>query len=99
MKIKAILEAINSKRDRNGNCYYFMRYTDIKSGKTVYGTISGGESNIYSVIRAKGLESKEVYFSTVELPIREFNREVKNMEYAGCRGEEIVNFIDKELSK
>ena len=94
---KAIIEAVNSKRDINGNCYWFVRYTDTKTGKTVEGNVSGGESNIRSIIREMGLTYDEVYFNTIELPIREWNRQNKGMEYAGCRAEELVKFINTKL--
>lgn len=96
--IKAIIEAVNSKRDRNGNCYWFMRYTDTKSGKTIEGTISGDESNVRSIIREMDMEYSDVYFNVIELPIREWNQQNKNMEYAGCRAEEIVKFINSRLT-
>jgi hypothetical protein len=97
--IKAIIESVNSKSDMYGNRYFFMRYTDTKSGKTIEGNISGGESNIRSIIREMGLEYSDVYFNTIELPIREYNRQSKGLEYAGCRAEEIVKFINTHINQ
>ena len=96
--IKSIIESVNSKSDMYGNRYFFMRYTDVKTGKTIEGTISGDESNIRAIIREMGLDYDQVYFNTIELPIREFNRQSKGLKYAGCCAEDIVKFIKTELS-
>src|SRR5258706_15420405 len=77
MPIKVILESLYSKRDRNGNCYWAFRYTDTATGKQVVGNISGGESNIRSMLRPLGLDSETVHSTITEIPIREFNRLTK----------------------
>lgn len=94
--IKGILEAINSKRDRNGNCYWALRYTDTATGKTVEGTVCGGESNIRGIMyqmNGKSWEPRNIHFATQELMIREFNRLTKNWPYAGCTPEDLTKFI------
>src|ERR1700675_4403092 len=93
MPIKTIIEALYSKRDRNGNCYWDMRYTDVASGLQTIGTISGGESNIHAVARAMGLESGESHFSVIEHGIREFNRLTKGWAYAGCTPDELARYV------
>lgn len=96
MKIKYILEAINSDRDSSGNCYWAMRFTDCETGQTVAGSTAGGESNIYSIIYAwhgESFEPRDFYYYTKSLPKREFKRLTKNWTYAGCGSKELVNFI------
>jgi hypothetical protein len=91
--IKAIIEALYSRRDRNGNCYFAFRYVDVATGKTVSGSISGGESNIRAIGRAMGFESNEFHFNCHELPIREFNRVTKTWAYAGCTPEDLAKYV------
>ncbi len=93
MPIKAILESLYSKRDRNGNCYWAFRYTDTATGKQVVGTISGGESNIAAIRRVMKLEYEECFYTVTEMPIREFNRLTKQWAYAGCPPEAIADYI------
>jgi hypothetical protein len=96
--ITGILNCINSRADMYGNRYWAFKYTDSETGKTVMGKISGGESNVYSIVREMGQTSETVhYFRTMDVPIREYNRLVKTWEYAGCRPEELVSFIHKAL--
>jgi hypothetical protein len=97
MPIKAIIEALYSKRDRNGNCYWAMRYTDVASGRQVQASISGGESNIYAIARSMGFESGEAHFSVSELGIREFNRMTKGWQYAGCSPDDLAKFVRSTL--
>lgn len=101
MRIKAILKAINSKMDRNGNTYWAFSFTDCKTGKTVNATICGGESNIYAIIRHWNVKlndwDRSIHFEREELPIREFNRLTKNWQYAGCNSQELAQFIKKSL--
>lgn len=74
-----------------------MQYVDCATGKQVFGTISGGESNIRGVIIKMGLKFDEYYFSKVEMPIRRYNTHVKDWLYAGCAPEELAAFINKNL--
>jgi hypothetical protein len=97
--IKAVLQSIYSKRDRNGNCYWSFRFTDTATGKSVEGTISGGESNVRSMLGPLGLSGEEVHSSTIELPIREWNRLTKEFRYAGCSAEQLASFVRLELAK
>jgi hypothetical protein len=97
MKIKASLEALYSKRDIYGNCYWAFRYMDHESGKQVVGTISGGEGNIHAAIYPFGLEAPEVHYTVAELPIREFNRLTKPWAYAGCPPKDIATYIKDML--
>ncbi len=99
MPIKAILETLYSRRDRAGNCYYSFKYTDVASGKQVYGTVSGGQSNVDSIIREMGYTSEEVYSTTKELAIRDFNYITREWAYGGCRADELVAFIRAKLAQ
>lgn len=98
--IKGILVAINSRRDRNGNCYWALRYTDTATGRQVVGTVSGGESNIRGIsyqMNGGSWEPRNIYFETQELPIREFDRLTKTWPYAGCQPEALAAFIQTSL--
>jgi len=96
--ILGILNCINSRADLYGNRYWAFQYTDCETGNTVRGTISGGESNVYAIIREMGQTSETVhYIRTEDMPIREYNRTVKTWQYAGCRPEELVAFINRNL--
>ena len=102
MKIFASLEAHYSKRDSYGNCYWALRFVDHETGREVVGTISGGESNIYGIKRCWGRVDgwdEGIQFSTVEHPIREFNRLTKTWSYAGCTPEDLAAWIKAQLAK
>lgn len=101
MKIKHILTAHHSRRDIYGNCYWFFTYTSTENGKTVRGKVSGSESNIRSIIlELNGGEwSENAHFNVEEMPIREFNRAAKNLKYAGCTPDQLVEFIRGEMKK
>jgi hypothetical protein len=99
MRIRAILECVNSVRDLNGNCYWGFSYTDTETGKKVCGTVSGGESNVTMIIRALGMEWANVYYIRRELPKREFSRLTKSWNYAGCAAEALADYIQKELKQ
>lgn len=105
MNITATLEAIYSERDLYGNCYWAMRYTDHESGKQVVGTISGGESNIYAIVResgeAKGLKDwdRSIAFRCDSMKKREFKRLTSSWPYAGCTPADLHAFIQKQLAR
>jgi len=44
------LECLNSRADLYGNRYFALRFTETGTGRTVCGTVSGGESNVKSLI-------------------------------------------------
>ncbi len=96
--IKYIVEALYSKMDRNGNCYWAMRVTDTETGKTVEGTVSGGESNIDSASRMMvSMQSNERHFSTSMLGVREFEQLTKAWEYAGCAPKDLAKWAEAKL--
>lgn len=92
-----MLACYNSKRDIHGNCYWAFRWTNTKTGKSVVGTICGGESNISAIVREMGLTWETCHYAQQELPIRQFNHMVKEWKYAGCRPEELATFIKNGL--
>lgn len=100
--ITAILTALHSRRDTYGNVYWAFRYRDVASGRTVCGTISGGESNVRSIMYAMNggsWEPRTTHYEVAELPIRAFNRETKGWDYAGCTGEDLAAFIRERLTE
>lgn len=101
--MKANLFIYNSKMDFAGNCYWFFRYFDKASGKTVEGKISGGDSNIRQMLYYMGDKEGwpaqgEYNVFTQEMGIRSFDRATKNMEYAGCTGKDLAEFVKKKLA-
>jgi len=101
MTLTATLTAINSKPDIAGNRYWALRFRDHETGKVVQATVSGGESNIYGILRYWDQEAddwdRSIQFLTQELPIREFNRMVKEFPHAGCSPEDLAAFIRQAL--
>lgn len=98
--ITGILECLNSKRDRAGNCYFAFVYADAASGKTARGTICGGESNVRQImyeLNGGSWDPRSVHYTSSELPIREFERLTKEWAHAGCTGPELVAFIRQQL--
>ncbi len=97
-KYVADLQCLNSRPDFAGNRYWGFCWTDRRTGKAVAATISGNDSNIRGIITAMGLDSDRVFYSRCEdMPIRVYNLWVKDLPYAGCRPEDIANFIKTQL--
>jgi hypothetical protein len=93
MKLHATLEAIHSKRDLYGNCYWALRYTDHETGRVIVGTVSGGESNIAAVRCHSGQWDAGIAFRVVPLAIREFKALTREWAYAGCAPSDIWEYI------
>jgi hypothetical protein len=108
MKLTATLTAINSNVDRNGNCYWALRFVDHETGKVVHGLVSGGESNIYAILRywndgrapltKTGDWNRSIQFLRESLPIRQFKALTAGWKYAGCDPQELAQFIRQELA-
>lgn len=97
--ITALIEPIYSKRDSNGNCYWAFNYTDCETGKSINARISGGESNILATRFLLAKEGKGIsHVGTKQLGIREFNKFVKGLPYAGCHPLTIAAFIRESLT-
>lgn len=100
MKIKAILDTINSAQDNSGSCYWAFRWTDTETGKQVCATISGNHSNIHAIIMEYyGEWTTEVYCTSHELQKREFKRVTGDWPYAGCCPKELAKFVKDNLDK
>lgn len=55
--------------------------------------------NASHIYREMQLDCREVIQHNVELPIRVFNREIKNMPSAGCTPCDLAAYIRRELLK
>jgi hypothetical protein len=98
MKIKAILDIINSKKDRAGNCYWAFRWTDTETGKQVKGRISGNDSNL--LWAANHIYPNHDYYYTMhEVSVRDFNSDMMGWDYAGCNPHEIAAWITEKIAK
>jgi hypothetical protein len=97
--VKAFVTCYNSKADIAGNRYWAFRWVNIRTGREVVGTISGGESNISVIVREMGLDWKSVCYNRHEMGIRDFNRMVKDWPYAGCCPDKLASFIKRGLHK
>lgn len=103
MVIRATLDAFCSERDIYGNCYWALRYTDHKTGRSVQGMVSGGESNIYGVLRESDRARKlndwdrSIRFTCQPVKKREFNRMTKGWAYAGCSPDQLWTYIKTQL--
>lgn len=100
--IRGTLEAIYSERDTFGNCYWAIRYTDHATGKVAQGTVSGGESNIYGILRHSDDQrddwDRSILFRCDSMKKREFRRLTGDWAYAGCTPEDLWAFIQKQLA-
>jgi hypothetical protein len=101
MNVTYFLNAYHSKRDRSGNVYWAFTFIDADTQKIVAeGTVSGGESNIRSIMFGFSSPDKwdrSILFDDTEMPIRQFDRMVKEWKYAGCTREQLQSFIKSNL--
>jgi hypothetical protein len=101
MNVTYFLKAYYSKRDRSGNVYWAFTLTDADAQKIIAeGTVSGGESNIRSIMFGFSNPDewdRSILFNSEELPIREFNRFTKGWRYAGCTAEQLQAFIRSKM--
>lgn len=99
MTIIGLLHIINSKRDRNGNCYFAFIFTSTKNGKVVCGQCGGSCSGNINMIRfywnGRNRWENDIAVTTAELPIREFNRLTKCWPMVGCEPRHMVKHIEK----
>jgi hypothetical protein len=85
-----ISQVFSSKRDLNGNCYHALTLTRAIDGKSYSGRIDCRENHYYTLRKiAESLGGENLYLAET-LPIREFQRLVKDWSYLGCSGEEII---------
>ena len=81
-----LLTIYNSKRDYYGNRYWAYEFSNL--GKTISKGKIDADNFPTLELRAMGIE-----YTHIELPIREFNRFTKNLEYHGCHWEDIRKHI------
>lgn len=98
MKIKYAATIHNSRRDIYGNCYWAVTVTRTRDGKTAQGRTSGGGSNIRYALYSMGGSGGYTY-SEDEMPIREFNRFVKDLPYVGCHPDDIATNLLAQFRK
>lgn len=102
MQFTGKLEAISSRTDSCGNREWAMRYTDFATGKVIGAKISGGDSNIMGIRRHWNVPDgwdDSLMTESFELKIREFNRLTKGWPHAGCRSEDLANWLRQQLAK
>lgn len=93
-RIGYVAHVVNSKRDINGNCYWFMTVTRTSDGAHATGIVNGGQSNCtYAVWQLAKSKKSEYTYTIEELPIREFKRRTKDMVYLGCTPDQIIPAI------
>ena len=100
--IHSTLFCFNSRRDRAGNCYWAFRFVDHATGRNVKATISGGESNVYAILRHWNKPDdwdRGIQFVCMEKSIRDFNDLVKGWPYAGSDPQELAAYIRRALSE
>lgn len=96
------LRIINSRTDLNGNRYWAFEFIDHMTGVGIVARFGGGASNI-EAIRYGWSTPKEydrgILTEYIEKPIREFNRHVKGLPYAGSDPDDIRAFIRGRLNE
>ena len=78
-----LLKIYNSKRDINGNTYYYLELSNIGI------ILSKGTICADNVSRKECQEDLKWEVCQIEIPIREFDRISKNAPYLGCKWEDI----------
>ncbi len=87
-----LLKIYNSKRDINGNIYYYLELS--KLGTLVSsGTICADNVSTYDCRENLGWE-----VSRLEISIREFKHLSQNAPYLGCTWEDIKRNLLKDIS-
>ncbi len=102
MKYTGRLEAINSKIDKCGNRYWALKFLDFETGREICGKVSGGESNIYGILRhwnAPDDWDRSILFERREMSKKDFNELTKGWGYAGCAPNDLAEYIKNELKK
>ena len=86
-----ILKIYNSKRDINGNTYYYLELSKLDTLLSS-GTICADNVSTYDC-----RENLEWEVCRFEIPIREFNRMSKNQPYLGCTWADIKRNLLREI--
>lgn len=94
--ITSILRLLN-----DGERQWAFAWVDCATGESVQAMISGGDSNIRSMVfhlNGGSWEPHSTYQYVSELGKREFNRTTKDWPYAGCHPEELAKFVRENLA-
>ena len=98
MKIKFHIDITSSERDRNGYVYYSFCIINNSTGRSLNGFLGNSNNVLSGMFNLNGVEHKSNYTqSQSTIPVSQFNRHIAGMDYAGCSGKEIANFIRKGL--
>jgi hypothetical protein len=90
---------INILYNRTETAFIFI---DHETGKHVGATISGGISNIRAIARNWNVSDgwdRSILFNEIGLKAREYRDTVVGWPYAGCRTEDLAQYIRTELEK
>lgn len=96
MKFTGMIECFARSRDRNGNTYHAVRFTDFETGRTAHGTLTADNADHARRWLANGgkegdwADAAKIIRQEQTLPAREFDRMVKNWPHVGCTAEEIA---------
>ena len=70
--IRAILHSRYSKRDINGNCYWYSTVTNTENGESV-SFHTHGDGNTRAILRELGFDWREMSCTEECMPIRRWN--------------------------
>jgi hypothetical protein len=76
--LRYTVHTTSSARDRNGNCYHYDTVTRVSDMKVISGR-SDSDSNTVSYLRNAKVEWSEIHATNETVPIRQFDRLVKNV--------------------
>ena len=99
----ATLYAFNNDGGRADGRQWALRFVDHVTGKSVTGKVSGGESNIYAILRHWGRVDdwdRTIQFVKIShFNDKEFTDLVDGWDYAGCTPDELVSYIQTKLEE
>ena len=100
MKFKFTLFCFNNDDGRGDGRQWALRMVDHETGEYVAGTVCGGESNIYAILRHwndPGDWDRSIQFVRMSWTPRQWNYNTKGWPHAGSRPEELAAFCRKGL--
>lgn len=97
--IIGILEAIQSRRDVNGNTYHAMRYTDCATGLVVCAVDCGGESNIHAVSYELSPDGAGIHYILTEVGKKQYSRMTKDWKFVSCDEKALAAYIRAEIAQ
>lgn len=90
MPLNGVLTIYHSRRNMYGNVYYAVSLADANFNVVAHGTIAPNNVDPRDCREHLGW-----HIERVEMPIREFNRMVKNLPHFGCLWGEIKTHLLK----